>query len=160
MIHGNDLIATRADALDDHGKGAHALATVAAAVMQEDDVSAALIVGSAGRQVSHYVGGDLLGGATGIVAPVVGIDLVADGDVTHALGKLKRAHLICGIGLLVHRIGRTEQYGVNSQTAGEQALRQIQLQLHESGRDVADIRVGESVIADLMTFVEDAAGDR
>jgi len=33
-----------------------------------------------------------------VVVPVLGVDLVTDGDVTHALRQFERAHLIFGIG--------------------------------------------------------------
>ena len=107
----------------------------------------------------HHIGSDLLGRAVRIVAPVVGIDLVAHADVAHILCKLERTYLIFGVGLLVNGVRRAEQHGVNPQAAGEQALGQVQLQLHEGGRDVAYIGMRESVVPDLVTFVVNPAGN-
>ena len=47
-----------------------------------------------------------------IFAPIVRIDLVADGDVAHVLGDLKRTHFVGSVGLLIDRIRRAERSGL------------------------------------------------
>ena len=58
------------------GKRADGLAAVAAAVVQQDNVAAELIVHVAGWQVFQTVGSDLLSAAMRVLPPVVGIKLL------------------------------------------------------------------------------------
>ena len=109
--------------------------------------------------MGQHIGGDLIGAVARIVAPVVGIDLVADGDVAHVLRDLERANLIFGVGLGVDRIGRAEQNRANAQAAGKKLLGKIELHRpHESLGNVADVGMGKGVVPDLMSLAVDAVG--
>ena len=66
----------------------HRLAAIAAAIVQQNDIAAAQVAGRAWRQIRQDIVGDFLAGAPRIVAPVVGIDLLADCDVTEVLRRL------------------------------------------------------------------------
>ncbi len=68
--------------------------------------------------VQHGIG-DLLRRERRHVAPVLGVDFVADGDVAHALCEFKRPHLVFGVGLGIYRVRRTEHYGANAEAAGK-----------------------------------------
>src|SRR2546425_7405571 len=91
-----------------------------------------------------------------ILPPIARINLVADRRVPHVLRNFERPHLIFGVRLLINGIRRSEENGPHSQTAGKQPLRQIQLQLHKTMRDIADIRMSEGVIADLVALAINA----
>jgi hypothetical protein len=56
-------------------------------------------------------------------------------------------------------VGRAEVERLNAQLALEEALGQVQLNLEITDRDVADVGMGEGVVADLVAFVENAFGD-
>ena len=77
--------------------------------------------------MGQHIGGDLIGAVTRVVAPVVGVDLVADGDVAHVLRDLERTDLVFGVGLGVDRIGRPKQNRADSQAAGKKLLGKIEL---------------------------------
>ena len=51
--------------------------------------------------MSQHIRCDLVGGSTGCVSPVVGINLVAHRYITHGLRKLEWMNLILGIRLRV-----------------------------------------------------------
>ena len=87
--------------------------------MKKDDVAALLIIGLAGREVIEHAGRDLLWGEQGLVAPIMRVDFVADGDVAQALSEFERLDLIFGVGLGVDGIGRTEKDGANAEAAGK-----------------------------------------
>ena len=82
--------------------------SVAAAVMQQDDVAASHVAGAHGGRFLQHVSTISFGAAARVVAPVVRIDLVADGDVAQILRQLQRANLVGGVGLLIDRIRRAE----------------------------------------------------
>ena len=109
LVKRNDLQSLCPHGGDDPGKSQHGLLAITSAIVQQDDVAAANVARGAGRQMGHDVSDDLIGAVAWIVAPVVGIDLVADGDVAHVLRGLERADLVFGVGLGVNRIGRAEQ---------------------------------------------------
>ena len=140
----------RAQLANDHRQRGHGLRTVSAAIVQQNDASAAAL------RLLHHTLHDLFGSGAGIVAPVVRVDLVADGDVAHFLRDFQRTHLIGRIRLLVDRVGRTEQDRLDTQLGFEQALGQIQLDHHVALGDSADVRVREGMIPDLMPLAEDA----
>src|SRR5271170_6968189 len=91
--------------------------------------------------------------------PVVGIDLVSHNDVAHVLRDLQRPYLVSGVGFLIDGIGRTKEDGMHPQAAGEQLLGEIDFKLVEAAGNVADVRMSESVIADLMPFAINAGSD-
>src|SRR5581483_4662003 len=81
---GNDLEAAGAQALNDDGQGAQGFGAVAAAVVQQDDVAAALVAGLAGREMAEEAVravDDVFGGRLWVQFPVVRVELGADGDV-------------------------------------------------------------------------------
>src|SRR5579872_2658831 len=93
------------------------------------------------------------------ITPVVGIDPVADRDVTHLLRNLERAHLVGGIGFFVNRVRRPHERRSHANHAGEKALRKVQLHLHVRRGDIADIGMGERVVPDGVTFSINPLGD-
>ena len=107
----------------------------------------------------HDIRGNLLGRTARISPPVAGIDLVAHRGITHVLRKLERPHLVGGVRLFVNRVRRAEKNGPNTQATGKQPLRNVQLEPHVTGRDVADVGVREGVIADLVAFVVNSLRD-
>ena len=109
--------------------------------------------------MGEYIGRDLLGRVARVVLPVVGIDLVAHADVAHVLHDFERTYLVLGIGLLIDGIRRAEEDGVNSQAAGKELLGEIQFHFHVAVRDVADVRMSEGVVPDLMSLAVNARGD-
>ncbi len=74
------------------------------------------------------------GDGTRIVAPVIGIDFVAHGDIAHALGQFERANFVGGIRLLVNGIRRTEEHWLDAEFGCQQALGQVQLDPHVDAR--------------------------
>src|SRR5207244_8393096 len=56
---------------------------------------------------------------------------------------------IC-VRLLIDGVRRAEKDGADPQTAAKQLLGEVQLELHVAMRDIADVRMGKGVIADLM----------
>ncbi len=132
---------------------------ITSAIVQQDDVAAVNVAGRAGRQVGQHIGGDLICAVSRVIAPVVGVDLVADGDVPQLLRDLERADLVFGIGLGVNRIRRAKQDRADAQAAGKKLLSKIQLhRAHESARNVADVGMGKGVVPDFMSLVVDAVG--
>src|SRR5947208_8588248 len=87
-----------------------------------------------------------------ILPPIARINLVADRRVPQLLRNFERPHLFFGVRHLINAIRMSEENGPHSQTAGKQPLRQIQLQLHKTMRDISDIRMSEGVIADLVAL--------
>src|SRR5579864_2839164 len=92
-----------------------------------------------------------------IFAPIIGIDPIADGDVAHVLGYFQWAHLVGGVGFLINRIWRPKQNRPNPQAARKKLLGEIEFEPHVASGDVADIRMCEGVVADLMALFIDAA---
>ena len=159
LVHRDKFETASAGALNNQGQRLHRLGPVSAAIMQKNDVAATLVVQIARRKMGQHIGGNLLGRALRLVAPVVGIDFVADRDVTHFLREFERPHFVFRIRLLIDRVGRPEKNGANPQTAGKELLGQIQLHPHEAGRNIADIGMRERVIPDFVPFPVHPAGD-
>ncbi len=160
LVKRDDLQSLFAHAFDDSGESQNGLFAIAPAIVQQDDVAAVNVVGRAGRQVGQHIGGDLIGAVARIVAPVVGIDLVADGDVAHVLRDLERADLVFGVGFGVNRIRRAKQNRANAQAAGKKLLGKIQFhRAHESPRNVADVGMSKRMVPDFVALAVDAVGD-
>src|SRR5205814_9101964 len=149
---GNNLVSAGANAINNQRQRTDSLPPVTAAVVQQNNIAAALIVWRARWQVCQHIGRNLLGRAMRILPPIAWINLVADRSVPHVLRNFERPHLIFSVRLLINGIRRPEKNGSHPQTAGKQPLRQIQLQLHKAMRDIADIRMSEGVIADLVAL--------
>ena len=71
-----------------------------------------------------------------IVAPVVGIDLLAHRDIAKVLRDFQRTHLVGGIRRFVDGVGRPHQYRLDAELALEQPLRQVQLDFEIALRNV------------------------
>src|ERR1051325_1310788 len=95
-------------AIDDHGECTDSFLPVAAAIVQQNDVAAVLVIDRARWKMCENIGGDFLVGAPGVIAPVVRIELVTYGDVSHLLCSFKWAHLIFRVGFLIDGIRWTE----------------------------------------------------
>ena len=59
-----------------------------------------------------------------MVAPVVGINAIAT-CIAHVLGYFEWTNLVCGVGLGVDGVRRTQNRGAHSKQAGKQALGEI-----------------------------------
>jgi len=68
--------------------------------------------------------------------------------------------LVFSVRFCVNRIRRAKQNCLNAQAAGKQALGEIEFQFYKEVRKVADVGMGESVIADLVSFAVNALGQR
>src|SRR5438105_10069179 len=107
-----------------------------------------------------HVRSDLLSTAMWVFPPVVRIDLVAHRHIAHVLREFQGADLVLRVRFLIYGIWGPKQDAPNSQPAGEEPFCKVQLQLHETRRDVADVRMREGVVPDLVAFVVDATRDR
>ena len=128
FVNRRDLVSARPYAVDDHGQRSHCFGAVPSAIVHQHDIPAAQIFLAAGRQMRQHIGRDLFGRR--ILAPVVGIDPIADGDIAHFLRNLERTHLVGGVRLLVDRVRRPHQSGADAYQAGEEPLREVQLHFH------------------------------
>ena len=99
LVDGHEFKSAGTRAFDNEREGEHGSFAIAAAIVHKNDVAARLIVGAARGQVVEHGGGDLFGRKGGLVVPVLGIELVADRDVAHALRDFERLDLIFRIGL-------------------------------------------------------------
>src|SRR5581483_4785007 len=106
----------------------------------------------------EYVRRNFVGSTARCVPPIIRINFVAYGDVSHCLRKFQRTNLVFRIWFCIDGIGRTEEYGSYAQATGEESLREIDLQLHISTREVADIGMGERMVSDAVTFAVDTLG--
>src|SRR5262249_39770220 len=117
--NGNDLVAARANAVDDQGQCFDRLRALPASVVKKDDVAFIEIFEDIFRDVFRAV--------TRRQRPVAGIDFVANCDVAHILRELERLHLVGGVGLLVDRVWRAEEDRLYAELRAEQALGNIDL---------------------------------
>src|SRR5208282_1405858 len=152
LVYGDELKSAGAGAIDDQRERQHGSFAVTAASVQENNVAALLIARLARWQVVEHASGDLSRRERGLVIPVPGVDLVADGDVAQALRDFERPHFVFSIRFRIDRVRRTEQHGSNAQAAGEQLLGEVQLHLHVAGTNRADIRMGKRMVPDFMAF--------
>src|SRR6185437_606339 len=125
----DDLVAMCPQRLDQHGKGSYGRGAIAAAVVQQDDRAFGPGPDIHVRYLLEDAVGDLLWGLARVLVPVVGVDLVAENDVAHALNAIDRRGLIVGIGLLVNGVGWAEIKRLNAKLGGEEALGEIELQI-------------------------------
>ena len=160
LTDGHDLQAAGANAVDNQRQSIQRCPAVASAVMQQQNAATTEIVRGARRQVLKDFLGDFLRRAGRVCTPVVRVNAVTHRDVAEALRDLERTNLVGGIRLLVNRVRRAEQHGLDADPAGEQTLRQVQFQLHQLGRNDANVRVGKGVVANLVAFPVYALDDR
>ncbi len=149
---GNDLVTMRTQSIDQLGECVDSGLTIAPAIVQQDDGAAHP---GAGLHIVHlleYAVDDLLRTLTGMLVPVVSIDLVADNHVAEILNAVGGGCLIVGIRLLVDGVGRAKIEWLDSKLGREQPLGEIQFQVDAGVRDFADVRMSESMIADLVPF--------
>src|SRR5208282_3695034 len=159
LVDGDEIKSAGTGAVDDQRERPYGSFAVTAAIVHQNDVAAPHhIVRLTGGQVVEHLSGDLLRRERGLVLPVLGVDLVADGDVAHALREFERAHFIFRVGLGVDGVGWTEHHGANSQAAGKQALGQVQFHLHVGVTNRADIGMSKSMVPDFMAFPVNALG--
>ena len=119
--------------------------------MQQDDVSANVGIGVGGLRddtVHDFIGGRLL--------PVVGIDMQADRVIAHRLSDLDRHGFVCRGRLRIAKIWRAEQPHRAAGQSFDQTLIGIDLQCDQRIGQLAEIGMGKSVIADVVSLGEDA----
>ena len=109
-------------------------------------------------ELLDHVCGELLRRTPRSRAPVVRIEFCSYGNVAHVLRQAQRLDLLGGIGLCINRIRWPEEQRFYAQLGLKKALGGIELQTHEKVGDVADIRMREGVVTDLVAFVINAAG--
>src|SRR5208282_4495827 len=158
LVYGDKIKSAGTGAIDNQRERQYGSFPVPAAIVHENDVAALLVVRLARGQVVEHAGGDLPGRERGLVAPVPGVDLVANGDIAQALGEFERLDLVFGVGLGIDGVRRTEQRGANAQLAGEQLLGQIQLHSHVARANRADIGMSKGMVPDFVTFAVNALG--
>jgi hypothetical protein len=95
----------------------------------------------------------------GIVAPIPGIDPIADGEISHAAGYFERPNLVFRVRFLVDRVWRPKKQRANPQSADQQLLVKVQLEADNAIGKFADIGMGEGVIANLVAFLINAGCD-
>jgi hypothetical protein len=119
LRHRNDLVAAGSQRLDQHGQRGNGCGAIPAAVVEKNDGAS---IPRLRLHVFHLLKnafGDLLGSLARMLVPVVGIDFVADDDVTQSLDAGYRSRLIVGIGFLVDRIRGTEIERLHAKLRGE-----------------------------------------
>src|SRR5262245_55204153 len=90
------------------------------------------------------------------ILPVVRIDLHPYGVIAEVTGHEERLHLLGRFWFHVFSIRRAEQHRAAPQSAFEETLCGIEFEAQELRADPRHIRVGESVIANLVAFVDNA----
>ena len=97
----------RAHSLDNFWQRAHSLVAVAATVVEQNMFPQLMRSAAHGGRWWNTMICDLLRRG-GISAPIVGIDLVTDGDVSHAFRYFERPYLVFGVRFRIHGIRRAE----------------------------------------------------
>ena len=91
-----------------------------------------------------------------MLIPVAGVDLVADDGVAIALDAVGGFGLIIRVRLFIDVVGRAEVERLDAEFTGEEALCEVELEVELARRNFADVRMREGVVADLVTFANDA----
>ncbi len=120
---GHNLVSALLQAGEHQVESHHRLAAIAAAIVQQNDVAAAQIARRAGRQVGQHIVRKLLGRTPRVVAPIIGIDLLANRDVAEVLCHLQRANLVGSIRRFVDGIRRPHQHRLHPVLALEEPSR-------------------------------------
>ena len=160
---GDEVIARCAQPLDDDGQRRNRLSAIAPAIVQQDDVAAAIRLGIivAGRGRAGDAGDrridDLLYAGS---LPVARIDVQADRHIAAVLRLQHRPQFVRGRRLCVAEIGRAEQPQRPAGERLEQSLVGIQLEQHLPRRRRRQIGVSIGVAADLMPFQDHALQKR
>ena len=144
---GDEVVAPRAQAVDDARQRGHRLRAFAAGVVQQHHLAGTLRV--AGGDLGQHVVDDLVHAGP---LPVFGVDVQADRDVAHPLRDPDRHQLVGGGRFGVAEVGRAEQPHRAPGKRLEQALGGVEFQRHDAGRAVAEVRVGEGVVADVVAL--------
>src|SRR5947209_13023818 len=107
-------------------------------------------------EFAEDVGDDLACGNLAAVGflPVVGVDFLADDDVTHVLGDGEMRDFLGELRLMVDAVGRTEENGFYAESAFDEALGVVELPLDLRRRKarVLPIGVGIGVIGNFVAF--------
>ena len=102
LRHWHNLIAARAQRLNQHGQRRNRRRPVSSAVMQQDHRTFVPRMSlHVSDRLKHAVG-NLFGRLPRMLIPIVRIDLVPDNDVSQPLNPLYRRGLVVGIRLLVN----------------------------------------------------------
>ena len=89
--------------------------------------------------------------------PIVRIDANTDHDVSETLCHERGLDFLWLVGFGVAEVWRTKQNRRAADFRFDQPLRRIQFQLSQRQRNFTEVRMREGMIADLVTFVDDAA---
>ncbi len=84
--------------------------------------------------------------------PVVGVDFLPDDQVAHVLRNRQLRHFFRVFGLMIDAVGRPEEDGLHANNTFDQPLRQVQLPMNLSLRDVIERWMGISMVAYFMAF--------
>ena len=142
---GDDLVARRLQPRDDRRQRGHRLGAVAAAIVQQDDVGAA--VRRAGLHRLQRVIDD--GGDAGGL-PVAGIDVQPDHRIAHLLADEGGDQLVAGGRLGIAKVGHAHQADRMACVGLYQPPRHVQLNIGAEARFLAHVGVGIGVVADLV----------
>ena len=130
---------------DDARDGLDGLRAVAARIMQQNNIAVASL-GCINDAFDDLVGTRAL--------PVVRVNLHANTDIALFGRKLQWPDLVDGLGFGINAVGRTKEYGVAADFAGQQMLRRREFELELPRRYGRNIRVCEGVVADLVPFID------
>ena len=150
LVDRDEAIAVRTELIDDLRKCRDRLRAVAATVVEKHDIAAPPM------GVRDRAPNDLLDARA---PPVERVDALADGDVAERSRGEQRARLLRGLGLDIAHERRTEERGADAELRLEHALRCVELEIELSARNLAEVRVRERVVADIVPFVVDALED-
>ncbi len=145
LADGHDLVPALFQIIENHRQCGDSGTPVAAAVVEENDVSIAALVFDALKQ---FLGRRLL--------PVAGIDVFEHRHVAEGLSHADGLEVF-DIGRVGVRVEwRPEQRGGPADERFDQALGGVEFELCEGFRQLAEVRVGERMVADFVAFVGDA----
>src|SRR5580704_17595211 len=125
------------------------MAAVASPVVQQDNVSLVLL---RIRENALYDGIDRWRAAVQF-APIVRINPRAHDDVAHGLRNRQHLDLAGRFRLVVDSIRRAEEQGLDAETAFQEQLGKIQLELNLCFRNGFELRMCEGMVRDLMAFL-------
>ena len=144
--HRYELVASRAQLVDDLRQGSDGLAAVPAAIVEEHDVA---LLRLREHAIHNFFCWDWLPITQ---APVVGVDALTNDQVAQLLriGKLRNFFGI--FRLVIDAVGRPEKNGLCADGAFDEPLRQVQFPTDLCVRNFVEFRVRKSVVPDFVAF--------
>src|SRR5215468_10384173 len=141
-----EFISARPQLIDDLRQRRHGLASVAATVVKQNNISVVRLPQNA---INNLLRRNLLPVR---LPPVVRIDLLTDDQIPHVLRHGQQRYLLRILRLMVNSVWWTEQNRFHSQRAPNQPLRKIQFPAKLRRRNLIERRMRVCMIPDLMSF--------